>query len=193
MTQSLTSRISEITAHRAIRDKLSGMVINNKALLPELMAFAFDTTNKNHFKACWICELVFEKHIEWLQEYLNGFCNSLSKFSHESALRPISKICLFAVEKHSKDKGGFLEREHINQITESCFDWLINPEGKVATKAYAMRALYLLGKKDDWIYPELENILSLDFPQHSAGYQAAAKDILRKIRKYKQQADDRNS
>ena len=185
MIQSLTSRISEITAHRAIRDKLSGMVINNKALLPELMAFAFDTTNKNHFKACWICELVFEKHIEWLQEYLNGFCNSLSKFSHESALRPISKICLFAVEKHCKTKSSFLESKHINLITESCFDWLINTEVKVATKAYAMRTLYLLGKNDDWIYPELENILPLGFSQHSAGYQAAAKDVLRKIGKSK--------
>ena len=98
-------------------------------------------------------------------------------------MRPISKICLFAVKKHSKNKNGFLEGKYINLITESCFDWLIKPEVKVATKAYAMRALYLLGKNDDWIYPELENILPLGFPQHSAGYQAAAKDVLTKIKK----------
>ncbi|MFY7729978.1 MAG: hypothetical protein ACOVRN_10710, partial [Flavobacterium sp.] len=67
-------------------------------------------------------------------------------------------------------------------ITEACFDWLINPDGKVANKAYAMRTLYILGKDTEWVYPELKRILSEDFSAHSAAYKAAAKELLQKMK-----------
>jgi len=141
-----------------------------------------DIKDKNHHKACWVLELVFEAEIEWLSDYCNAFCDNLSAYKNESSLRSVSKVCLFAVKHHQKHPG-FLNGKHLEQITEGCFDWLINPETKVATKAYAMRTLYLLGKKEDWIYPELSRILSEDTAKHSAGYRAAAKDILRHINK----------
>ncbi|WP_330441837.1 hypothetical protein [Flavobacterium sp. C4GT6] len=178
-------KIEKSTAHRAIRDELSSMVLNDTSLLPELIATALNISDKNHHKACWISELVFEEKIEWLKEYLNVFCNTLPNFTSDSAIRSISKICLFAVQEHQKSKSGFLNGKHIRQITESCFDWLINPEGKVANKAYAMRTLFLIGKKEDWIYPELEYILPQGFPLHTAAYKAAAKDILKQIEKAK--------
>lgn len=161
------------------------MVLNDKSLIPDLITIAIDIDNISHHKACWICELVFENKIEWLSEYLDVFCNTLSNYTNESAMRPISKICLFAVEYHYKKSSDFLNTAHLNKITEACFDWLINPEVKVATKAYSMRALFILGKKEDWIYPELENILPLGFSTHSAGYKSAAKDILQRIEKSK--------
>ncbi|KGO84203.1 hypothetical protein Q763_00205 [Flavobacterium beibuense F44-8] len=178
-------KIEKSTAHRPIRHELSNMVFNNSNLLPELMATALNTSDKNHHKACWISELVFENKIEWLKEYLDVFCNNLSNFTSDSAIRSISKICLFAIQEHQKSESGFLNGKHISQITESCFDWLINPVGKVANKAYAMRTLFLIGKKEDWIYPELEHILPQGFPLHTAAYKAAAKDILKQIEKAK--------
>lgn len=172
-------RIANSTAHRPIRDLLSGMVLSDPRLLTELLQMAFDVTDKNHHKACWTLELVMDAKIEWLAPYLDVFCGVLPQYRHEGALRSVSKICLFAVKKHQKQP--FLSPYHIEQITASCFDWLIDPAGKVATKAYAMRALYLLGKKDDWIYPELQRILSEDSIKHTAAYKAAAKEILKKL------------
>lgn len=182
MNQYFYDRIANSTAHRPIRDELSGEVLKNQKLLPDLLSVAFNITDKNHHKACWIMELVFENRIEWLTPHLVDFCDTLSRFSNESAMRPVSKICMFAAEKNDKIPG-FIKTKQLQQITEACFDWLINPEGKVATKAYAMRALYLIGKKEEWIYPELQVILSQDFPNHTAAYQAASKDILKKINK----------
>ena len=184
MNQYFYDRIENSTAHRPIRDELSGEVLNNKDLLQHLLAIAFNVKDKNHHKACWTMELVFEAKIEWLSDYLDEFCKTLSSFTNESAMRPVSKTCLFAAQKNQK-APGFLNGKQITQIIEACFDWLINPDGKVATKAYAMRALYIFGKKEDWIYPELQTILSQDFPNHTAAYQAAAKDILKKINKHK--------
>jgi len=180
MESSFYRQIANSTAHRPIRDLLSNAVLNDKNLLPELMGIAFDPSDKNHHKACWTLELVMEAQITRLHSYLPVFCNTLGAMQHEGALRSISKICLFAV-KHSQKHPDFLSSQHIELITEACFDWLINPDGKVATKAYAMRTLYALGKNNKWIYPELIRILQEDATKHTAAYTAAAKDILKKI------------
>lgn len=182
MATSFQKQIENSTAHRPIRDYLSGMVLANQDLLEELLALAYNVADKNHHKACWVLELVMEAKIEWLAPHLDLFCKMLPLFKSESALRSISKICLFAVGHH-RELGSFLTPFQLEQITASCFDWLINPETKVATKAYAMRALYLLGKSEDWIYPELQRILSEDAAKHSAAYKAVAKDILKQINK----------
>jgi hypothetical protein len=172
-------QVANSTAHRPIRDLLSGMVFSNPALLPELMEMALDISDKNHYKACWSLELVLERHIEWLTPF-DPFCNTLAAYKHEGAIRSVSKICLFAVT-HNQKHPGFLNGKHLSHITEACFDWLIDPKGKVANKAYAMRALYIIGKKEDWVYPELQRILSEDFVKHSAAYKGAAKEILGKL------------
>ena len=131
----LDTQIANSTAHRPIRDHLSGLVLADQSLLPELLSMAFDTKDKNHHKACWVMELVFEAKIEWLGGYLDTFCNRLSAYDNESSLRSVSKVCLFAVQRHLKHPA-FLNGKHLEQITESCFDWLINPETKAQLIVY---------------------------------------------------------
>lgn len=175
------------TAHRPIRDKLSGEVIDNPELFPILMEIALDVQNKNHHKACWTLELVLEHNITWLSDYLDDFCQKLPLYKHEGAIRSISKICMFSAKQHLKSKKKdslFLTEKQSQQIIETCFDWLIN-DTKVASKAYAMRALFELGKLHDWIYPELQEILPKDFAHHSPAYHSASKEILQKISKGK--------
>ena len=174
------NQIANSTAHRPIRDLLSGQVLNDKKLLPHLLDIAFNVSDKNHHKACWVLELVCEAKIEWMQPHLDSFCGNLPLFKNESAMRPIAKVCLFASD-YNRKQSGFLNTIQVQQIIENCFDWLINPDTKVATKAYSMRTLYALGRNEDWVYPELIRILSEDSAKHTAAYKAAAKDVLRKI------------
>lgn len=182
MNSVFCEKLAHIKAYRNARDEFSEMVLQNKTLLPELFAMAININNENHHKACWILELVFEQKINWLQEFLDEFCKTLPKYTNSSAIRPISKVCLFAVQENEKNTD-FLKSKHIKAITEICFDWLINPDEKVAAKAYAMRALYILGKKQNWIYPELKHILPQNASEHTAAYKAAAKDVLQRITK----------
>ncbi|GGB71275.1 hypothetical protein GCM10007424_09120 [Flavobacterium suaedae] len=182
MNFEFTKRLSTIKAYRNARDEFSEMVLQDKALLPEVFAMAVNIDDENHHKACWILELIFEVKIEWLQEFLDEFCKTLPKYRDSSAIRTISKVCLFAVQENEKNTS-FLDSKHIQVITEACFDWLINPDEKVAAKAYAMRALYILGKKQDWIYPELKHILPQNAGEHTAAYKAAAKYVLQHITK----------
>jgi hypothetical protein len=179
-----TQAIESSTAHRPIRDTLSGMVLHDPELLPVLIGVALDVQNKNHHKAGWILELVLENNIECLVPYLDVFCRTLSSFSNESSIRSISKICMFAAKYHLKKKATFLTENQVQLIIETCFDWLIT-DTKVASKVYAMRALFEFGKLQDWIYPELQEILPKDFANQSAGYHSASKKLLQLMAKVK--------
>ncbi|NMH29620.1 hypothetical protein G6047_16385 [Flavobacterium sp. SE-s28] len=179
----LVYEIEHSTAHRPIRDRIANSVLADEALFPQLFFCALDTKSDFHFKACWIMELVLNQKISLIEPYLDEFCQSLPYFENDSALRSISKICLFICERHfGKNQTVFASKEQLQHISEACFDWLIS-DGKVAMKAYAMRALFLTGKDFDWIYPELGTILEKDFPHHSAAYKAAARELLKKLKR----------
>ena len=74
-----------------------------------------------------------------------------------------------------------LNKKHLETITSACFDWLIGNH-KVAAQAYAMTCLLLLGRKFDWIHPELRSILEQNYPNGSAAYKARARMTLAKLR-----------
>jgi len=77
-------------------------------------------------------------------------------------------------------KGVFLTEQQEFQLIESSIDRLINDE-KVASKVYAMKALFIFGKKYGWIYEQIKPIISQDAYQHSYAFQAAARNLLKKI------------
>ncbi|NHN26025.1 hypothetical protein FIA58_010095 [Flavobacterium jejuense] len=178
MESSFYTQIENSTAHRKSRDNICELAMSNSDNLKELFAFAFNLTNKNHFKACWALELVLEKNLEFIIPYLDVFTNTVSVYKNDSAVRPISKICFFI----SKSKSINLSKKQEQQLIETCLDWLIQNE-KVATKAYAIRALHNFSKKQPWIKEELKVILEQDYSSHSAAYKAVAREILKKLNK----------
>lgn len=187
MNNSFYNQIENSTAHRPIRNLLSAQALSDYSLYKILAETALNIEDKNHYKACWTLELVCEEKIELFYNYLDGFCNVLPKYKHEGAIRSVSKICLFLINNHYKKlKAGHspLSEKQIQQIAETCFDWLIT-DVKVASKAYAMKTLYYIGKDKNhpWIFPELKHILVQDFHKYSAGYKAAAKNTLIKMEK----------
>ena len=116
------------------------------------------------------------------KDLFDFFCSNIKHLKDISAIRPAAKICqLLVVSHYKKQEGIILSEKNLEEILESSFDWLIN-NTKVASKAYSMRTLYILGKHYDWIYPELKTILNKDFPNHSAAYKAVAKEVLKKIK-----------
>ena len=176
MNLELLQRIENSSAHRKSREDNAQYILDNPELFSDLIKLAFNTRNINHHKFCWILELILEQKIHLLAPFLDDFCNKISNYTNESAIRPISKICLF-LSKHM-----VLNKDHEQKIIESCFDWLILENVKVATKAYSIRALFELGKKNDWIYLELKRILSEDYTKHSPAYKAVAREILKKMK-----------
>lgn len=174
-------QLYNITIYRKERDKIRNWVLRNPELMQEIVEVAFDLNNESHTKACWIIELLAMSKIELLQPYLDLYCDSISKFKNESSVRVMAKTSLLLIKESSSEKPKFhLSKNQIDKLTECCMDWLISDK-KVATKAYCIEALFVLGKYQDWIYPELQQVLADGYSLHSNGYKAAARKALRKI------------
>ncbi|MGL2967304.1 hypothetical protein [Flavobacterium sp. XGLA_31] len=168
--------IAKSNASTLSRNAIRFFVIKNREYMSELAAIATDLSNKNHHKAIWIIELLVEDHTEMLVPYLDRIMETIPKYKHESAIRGMSRTVYFL----SVSKKITLNDRQKEQLIEVCLDWLIG-DAKVAPKAYAMHTLCHYAQKEDWLKEELNNIINKDFHAQSAGYKAAAKEVLRKI------------
>lgn len=154
--------------------------------IPLLLGFIFNEEEKYGFKGGWALDLALQEELDLILPHLDTFTSGLRHLTHESAIRPMAKICEALCLKYYKDKDAdFRSRirlDHREKMAEACFDWLIG-DHKVAPKAYSMTALCKLGKEFDWIHPELELVLKQNYETGSAGYKARARKVLASIRK----------
>lgn len=181
MNLELEQKLFNGTARRKDRDILRNFVIR-KDLIEDLIEFAFSTSNKNHVMAFYTLELVCEKKLKLFVPFIDSFCEVLPKLKNDSTIRPATKICFFLAKSNHRKNGISLTREQEHNIIEACLDRLIQDE-KVAAKVYAMKALFVFGKKYQWIHKELKNILPQEYPNQSAAYRSATKHILKKLNK----------
>ncbi|MEN2415168.1 hypothetical protein [Flavobacterium mesophilum] len=183
MLSELQKKLDYVNAYRENRLKAAQYILENPKLFGELVSICFTPSDKNNHKACWILEFVSYEELLWLQPHLDFFCSNLKILKDESSLRPIAKVAQLLIKSHYKKNENSikLSEENLQDCIEASFDWLIN-DTKVATKAYSIRTLYILGNHYDWIHPELKIIIDKDFGDHSAAYKAVAKEVLKKIK-----------
>ncbi|MGB5227000.1 MAG: adenylosuccinate lyase [Eudoraea sp.] len=187
MTKSeLFKSLNYVDGTRVKRIEVTQMVLNNPPVISPLMEIAFEDNGVISSKACWILEFVAKKDIQVILTHIDTFTLGISKVQLDSSIRPVAKICELLMKAFfSKSKNEVqtkLKEYHLEKITTSCFDWLIG-EHKVASKAYSMTSLYLLGNKFEWIRPELQIILEQNYSLGSAAYKARARQILALINK----------
>lgn len=173
-------------AKRENRLRVANLVVENPELMPFLIEQVFEVENKRSIKAAWTLELVCEQQLNLLIPYLDTFTTKINTLKFDSAVRPASKICNFLAIAYNSKKNPLITKnltsEYINRIIETGFDWMISNH-KVATKAYTMNALFLLGKNADWVHEELKLILEQNIPKESAAYKARGKITLALINK----------
>ncbi|MDO5977665.1 adenylosuccinate lyase [Flavivirga spongiicola] len=178
--------LSYINASRENRMKYANMVLNDMGLFPKLIDILFMVDDKVSSRAAWVFEFVCAKYIYAIVPYLETFTKNINKIHLDSSVRPVSKVCEFITkEYYSKNPNTIkntLSPQHKERIIEACFDWMISDQ-KVAPKVYAMESLFLYGRDNDWIHPELTQILEQDFQKQSAAFKARAKRTLLKIKK----------
>jgi hypothetical protein len=179
METELIEKLNSSNAHRESRMGVCDFVINNN-LVDALIQISFDVNDVNHFKAFWALEFVCEKNLDLFTPYIARFCEILPTVRNNSTVRSGTKICMFlAINNHRKAGINISEKEEL-QLIESSIDRLIQDE-KVASKVYAMKTLFIFGKKYDWIFKQIKPIISQDACEHSYAYQANARNILKKI------------
>lgn len=171
-------------AKRIYRDKAAEEIIQNLHLIPKLIDKVFEVNDPLHIKAAWVLELVCLENINLLSPYIKQFINGMSTLKHESALRPVSKVCCNWSSNYFSIKPAetMISEKEKEQIISCNFDWLIE-DHKVATQVFAMDTLYLWGKQEKWIHPELKSVLEKNTDSGTSGYRAHARKLLKNLEK----------
>jgi len=185
--QELQFDIEKVNHSKASRANAVTLVVDNLEVLPELIDRAF-SKDKNHFKYCWWLEFLNRQYLEILCPYIIEVLDGVTHLTNDSAIRPIAKIIeRFTLDYCSKNRSEIIDVMMTSMVKEKmvelCFQWLINSQIKVASKAYSMTSLFHLGKDISWIHNELQMVIEQNYASESAAYQARARMILKKLKK----------
>lgn len=169
-------------AKRIYRDKAAEDILDNLDLVPKLIDKIFDIEDSLHIKAAWTLELICLEHMMLLNPFIHQFINGMSTLKHESALRPVSKVCsIWSAYYFSESPSEVhISKQDKEQIISCNFDWLIENH-KVATQVYAMDTLELWGYQEGWVHQELKSVLQKNADAGSSGYKAHARKILKNL------------
>ncbi len=164
---------------------MAALVLDNPKVMKHLVDIAMTNDDPISSRACWVLEFVVKQKPSYIFSHLEDFTTRLGDVKLHSSVRPIAKICEILVKAYFSKKPnpvqGKLNGGHLERIATACFDWLIG-DHKVAAQAYSMTSLLLLGRKFDWILPELKMVLELNYANGSAAYKARARMTLAKIK-----------
>ncbi|MDT7830291.1 adenylosuccinate lyase [Pricia sp. S334] len=182
--QELYRKLDYVNHSRERRAEMSALILDNPTLMAPLMEIAFRVDDPVSSRACWVMEFTVKRNLSYLYPYLDGFTKNLERVYLDSSVRPVAKICELLMESYFSEPQNETRRTmtdlHLEQIVSACFDWLIG-EHKVAPQAYSMTSLLLLGRKFDWIRPELKMVLEQNYAAGSPAFQARARMTLAKI------------
>ncbi|MBU2904801.1 adenylosuccinate lyase [Arenibacter algicola] len=181
----LYNALNYVDHSRTKRMEMSNLVLNDPSSIAPLMEIAFQVDDPVSCKACWVLEFTAKKHLGYLFPSMDIFVLNIGSVHLDPAVRPVAKICEILMKsyfqlKENKTRDA-LHEQHLESITSACFDWLIG-DHKVAAQAYSMTSLLLLGRKFNWIHPELRMILEQNYQNGSAAYKARARMTLAKLR-----------
>ena len=184
MNTSLFDKINYDKAYRENRYGAAMWVLEHPETLQELLEYCFKNDKEISHKANWALEFVCLEKLALLVPYFDYFFENMSKVKSHQSVRALSHICeIVCIEYYKKNNPLLIDsftENHKNIIVECSFDWLITDQ-KIACQARAMLCLYYLGRENDWIHPELRQILERNIPGGSAGYKARGKKILSRI------------
>ncbi|WP_405414269.1 adenylosuccinate lyase [Maribacter sp. Asnod1-A12] len=182
----LYEALNYIGASRDNRYRMAIKIEENPNQIPILIEIIKDEIDPISCKAAWVLEYVAKNNLQLILLNINAFVDVLKHISLESSVRPVSKICqLLILSEFSKKSIKSIQKlttNHLNDITEAAFDWLIG-NYKVAPKAYSMTTLLLIGRRIEWIHPELQQILKQNYESGSAAYKARARMTLKVLEK----------
>ena len=188
MEDSLIQQISYEKAYRDSRMKAARWILDHPDCMEELLEICLDPQRGDLAdKGCWALEFVAKEELQLLFPHMDQFCEGLERIDKDQSLRPLAHICemwiLAAYKRNDPMAQEVLTPTNKEHLVNNSFDWLITDQ-KVACQVRAMTCLYYLGTEQDWIHPELIEVLQRNMHQGSPGYKARAKKIRTQIEKF---------
>lgn len=180
----LQERILKVSGARESRYNTAQYILAHEELFEALLMLCFSSNTQIAKRASWVFEFVCMERNYLITPHYTYIIKNLPKLTNDSIKRPICRALYENLKLEDKNNSlkKVLSTKDEQRLIETCFDWLIGNE-KVALKCHSMRMLYILGQHYNWVHKELHPILEQNIHLHTAGYKAAAKEILKKLAK----------
>lgn len=159
------------------------MIASDKACVPgDLIAISLYPQHEIAFRASWVLEQFLYHRWEDIVPSLPDFMVGYLIQKNGSCQRHFTKIMMYLTDSGSNTEIKALISEHQEQIIETTFDWLIDPQTPVAVKVNCMDILLYFGKEQAWIHDELLSQVQFLLKDGSAALQSRGKRILKKLK-----------
>ncbi|MEM9920565.1 MAG: hypothetical protein AAF990_20880 [Bacteroidota bacterium] len=154
-----------------IRDYIGEDPLRFKILFDLLMQ---DEEDKVMQRAAWAVSHCTDKYPQLMAPHLGSLVKNLKQKGLHDAIKRNSIRILTSQRVPKKLQG---------RVATLCFDYLLDPQEKAATRVHAMQVLYELCREEPDLAGELRLVLEEQMPLATTGFRSRAKRILKGLSK----------
>ncbi|MBN1340257.1 MAG: hypothetical protein JXA03_13085 [Bacteroidales bacterium] len=158
-------------------DMAAGVTGNNPGVFKKFFDLAIEDSYPYSMRAARVVYLAANNHPELIRPFLPQIAGSLHTFRTDGVKRCFAKILTGLTCDFDNETWG--------RLINTCFEWLMSPDEKVAQKVYAMDILYKSSALFPGIIPELIASIEEQMPRSSVGFASFGKKVLKKLIKYR--------
>ena len=159
---------SRLTAEMAVHT-----IGKDPALFKKVLDFALENNDQYTMRAARVIHLTATNHPELIRPYLNKIIHALSGFENDGLKRSMTRI----LSEHCTD----INEESQGILVDVCFNFLTDPDEKVALKIYSMDILYNLSQQYPDIKKELISSIENQLPYASAAIKSRGEKMMKKL------------
>jgi peptidyl-tRNA hydrolase len=158
--------------------KLSRMLEEQNFALHDLIDATFYPNQTIAFRAAWLLENLLLKHPHTYLPELDYLLSRIKAVNYPGCQRHYAKVLMHltapGVTQPVKEK---MKAADLEPVVEKCFEWLIDPNVKIAVKCFSATVLFQLKDRFDWMEEELIKQLEFLMRNGSAAIQARGRKL----------------
>lgn len=151
--------------------KIVRLVLNDKALLEELMDCFFSDDLRLCQTASWAVGIIAQKEETLLLPYVGKMLDNLAHPKHNAILRNTMRAWQYMT----------IPEQFEGQVYEQCFNYISSPSEAIAVRAFSMNICYNIAVKYAELMPELKLQLQQCMLEEAPGVVGRARQLLRVI------------
>lgn len=162
--------------------ELSKILKQQQFALHDLIDITFNGDKNIAFRAAWLLENVYLQQPELYLDDLEYLLKRFEEVKYPSCQRHYAKIIMHITSPRAPAEIQLrLLKTDLNPIIEKLFDWMIDPEIKIAVKVFASEALFNMRNNYTWIAEELTNQIQFLMRDGTAAIQSRGRKILKQL------------
>lgn len=155
-------------------------ILEQKILADTFMEVIYFVDTKQKIVLYHALDMLVERHIDYLNDYLDLYLEKALNETNESIKRCVSRTVFHQL----KNNKNIYNTEQKRIIIQTMFDWIILPSA-VATRVNAIHILYFLVDEEDWIKEQLIALIEQNLLLQEPSFLSRGRKILKLLHKQK--------